>query len=430
MQLPALNCGGRLFPVSSSLQQIENAMSLIDKVFSGKPSRPDFAEMIVRALHEAGVEKVDQSESDFSLKMEGGATIFLGNVYANFCAAPRKARQSIVSEFVAAAASITQLSSLPSDFAAVKPNLMPVIRDAAYFSIVRLMNRKNGIDDPDPEVVLKNLAGGLVVGLAYDTERNIASIGRSSFAPWSVSLDEAFKAAKENLWEKTDPNRLAGQDRVYRGEWADSYDSSRILLTELIYRLSVDGDPVAFIPNRDLLWVTGTNNSAGLAAILKDGLESHFKQGHPLSPDLYVLEDGTWKVYVPEDKSLRELWMKIKRQRDAIDYAQQQKLLNEIHEIEDIDIFVASYKIYERKDGFAYSACVWTDGIDSSLPRSENIAFMANVENPEYFVVPWEAAAPVVGDLLELEPDLVPVRYRARQFPSDEQLAKLRPLAL
>ena len=122
--------------------------------------------------------------------------------------------------------------------------------------------------------------------------------------------------------------------------------------------------------------------------------------------------------------------MKIKRQRDAIDYAQQQKLLNEIHEIEDIDIFVASYKIYERKDGFAYSACVWTKGIDSSLPRSENIAFMADVENPDYFVVPWEAAASVVGNLLEPEPDLAPVRYRARQFPSDEQLARLRPLAL
>jgi hypothetical protein len=390
--------------------------------------------MMIRALHQAGInkDKIDQSESDFSLKLPGGTTFFLGNVYANFCNAPRSRRQAIVAEFVTAAASIPELPSIPSDFAAVKPSLMPVIRDAAYFSMIQLLNRKNGNtkDDPGLDVVLKNLAGGLVVGLAYDTERNITSINRDFFEKWGVSLEEAFKVAKENLWEKTDPNRLAGQGGVYRGEWADSYDSSRILLTELIYRLSVDGDPVAFVPNRDLLWVTGTNNSAGLAALLKGGLESHFKMGHPLSPDLYVLVDGTWKVHVPEDKSLREMWMKIKRQRDAIDYSQQQKLLNEIHEKEDIDIFVASYKIYERKDGFAYSACVWTNGIDSSLPRSENIAFMTDVENPDYFVVPWEAATSVVGDLLELEPDLAPVRYRARQFPSEEQLARLRPLAI
>jgi hypothetical protein len=108
-----------------------------------------------------------------------------------------------------------------------------------------------------------------------------------------VSLEEAFKAAKENLWEKTDPARLAAQGGgIYCGQWGDSYDSSRILFTELIYRLSVDGDPVAFVPNRDQFWVTGTDNLAGLAAILKGGVQSHFKQGHPLSPDLYVLVDG------------------------------------------------------------------------------------------------------------------------------------------
>ena len=420
-------------------------MSLIDKVFSGKPSRADFAEMMVRTLHKAGIQTIDRSESDFSLKLPGGATVFLGNVYANFCSAPSSARKSILSEFVNSAANLPDLPSIPPDFATVKPSLMPIIRDAASFSIERLINRKNGRDaapcvppfgggdmwtvDGMGELI-KPLAGGLVVGLAYDAERTITSIYRDHFEKWGVGLEEAFKAAKENLWEKTDPNKFAGQDGVYWSEWNDSYDSSRILLTELIYRLSVDGDPVAFVPNRDHLVVTGTNHSVGLAAILRRGIESHFKHGHPLSPDLYVLDNGTWKVHVPEDKSLREMWMKIKRQRDAIDYSQQQKLLNEIHEKEGIDIFVASYKIYERKDGFAYSACVWTSGIDSSLPRSENIAFMADVENPDYFVVPWEAAEPVIGNLLELEPDLAPVRYRARQFPSEEQLAKLRPLAI
>jgi hypothetical protein len=405
-------------------------MSLLDKVFSGKPSRADFAQMVVRAFHEAGIETADQSERDFSFKLPAGGTVFLGNVYANYCGAKRDARKRLIAEFVTAAASIPALASIPSDFATVKPSLMPVIRDASYFSMVQLMNRKNGKNDSGLEVLVKRLAGVLEVGLAYDTERNITSINQDSFEEWGVSLEEAFKAAKDNLWEKTDPSRFAAQGGVYVGEWADSYDSSRILLTEVIYRLSVDGDPVAFVPNRDQLWVTGTNNLAGLTAILKDGVENHFKRGHPLSPDLYVLADGAWKLYVPEDQSVRNLWMTLKRQREAIDYSQQQKLLNEIHEIEEIDIFVASYKIYEQKGGIAYSACVWTNGIDSSLPQAENIAFMTDVENPEHFVVPWEAAAPVVGNLLELEPDLTPVRYRVREFPSPEQLAKLRRFAV
>jgi len=45
------------------------------------------------------------------------------------------------------------------------------------------------------------------------------------------------------------------------------------------------------------------------------------------------------------------------------------------------------------------------------------------------FVLPWDAAMPVAGSLLEEEAGLVPVRYRARQFPSEQQVAQLRRLA-
>jgi hypothetical protein len=119
--------------------------------------------------------------------------------------------------------------------------------------------------------------------------------------------------------------------------------------------------------------------------------------------------------------------MAIKRQRDAIDYARQQKLLNEIHETEKIDIFVASHKIYEPKNGTRYS--VWTNGIDSSLPQTEKIAFLMDSEGADHFIVPWEAAAGVIGNLPEREADLIPVRYRVRDFPSAEQIVKLRQLA-
>jgi hypothetical protein len=404
-------------------------MSILDKVFSGKPDRADFAQMVTRAFQEAGIEKVAPVENDFALRVGDEATVFLGNLYSNYCAASRSVRRAVLAEFVAAAASIPSLPSIPSDFASARPSLMPVIRDAAYYSMTHLMNRKIGKADPAFDVVVKDLVAGLVVGLAYDTERNITSLNREHFDPWGVSLDEAFKAAKENLWEKTDPARFAGRDGVYWGEWHDSYDSSRILLTEVIYRLSVDGDPVAFVPNRDQLWVTGANNVAGLAALLKTGMENHFKHGHPVSPDLYVLVDGTWKLYVPEDQSLRNLLLPMKRQRDAIDYSEQQALLNDIHKIEDVDIFVSSYKIYEKKDGTAYSACVWTNGIDSSLPKAENIAFLVDQEGKEHYIVPWDAAVSVVGDLLEKEADLTPVRYRVRDFPSAQQMSRLRRFA-
>ncbi len=46
----------------------------------------------------------------------------------------------------------------------------------------------------------------------------LADCNRDLFERWGISLDEAFKAAKDNLSEKTDPNRLTGQGSV---DWGD-----------------------------------------------------------------------------------------------------------------------------------------------------------------------------------------------------------------
>lgn len=402
-------------------------MSLLDKVFSRKPSQREFAGRVIRAFEESGLRSLEYREEEFALKIAGrDATIFLHNSYANFCSVPSRERQSVVAKLVAG---FTSVPGIPNDFATAKLGLMPVVRDAAYYGLTELLYRKNATRDPDLEVQSKPFVSGLVVGLAYDAEHSITSVNRKRLDEWGVALNEAFAVAKDNLWEKTDPKHLVGQGGVYWGQWGDSYDSSRILLTELIYRLSVDGDPVALVPNRDALLVTGTNNLAGLSTILKAGAESHFNQGHPISPDLYVLVDGVWSVYVPEDPSLREIWLATRRRRHALDYTQQKKLLDELHQQQQIDIFVASYTVYKRNDGTVYSACVWSNGVDSTLPQAESIAFVVSVENKDMFVVPWDAAIPVVGNLLEEEPELMPVRYRARQFPSNEQIAQLRQLA-
>src|ERR1700676_2407112 len=98
---------------------------MVDKVFSRKPNPADFVQMMIRAFQKAGVEKVEQAGSDFSLKVGDGATVFLSNIYSNYCRARRGARQSVIAEFVAAASAIPSLPSIPSDFASVKQSLMP-----------------------------------------------------------------------------------------------------------------------------------------------------------------------------------------------------------------------------------------------------------------------------------------------------------------
>ena len=404
-------------------------MGFLDRVFAKKKvSQREFAGIVSEAFRESGVANLEFRESEFALKIPGkDSTIFLHNSYSSFCGAPKKERAAIVTRLVA---SFTSLPEIPKSFAAAKPNLMPVVRDAAYYSLSRLLTRKHKSDDTELEWQSEKFASGLILGLAYDTEHSITSINQKQLTEWGVELKEAFAAAKDNLWEKTDPSKMVGQNGVYVAQWHDSYDSSRMMLTELIYRLQVDGDPVAFVPNRDAFWVTGKDNVAGLRTIMKIGSESHFKLGHSLSPDLYVLVDGKWVLYIPEDAEVKAQWLATRRRRNYLDYDQQKKLIDQIHDQTGEDYFVASFTVFERPDKKEWSACVWTNGVDSSLPKADAIGFVVDAENRDMFVVPWERATEIVGGLMQEEADLVPVRYRVRGFPAPDQVKQLRAVGM
>jgi len=401
-------------------------VSFLDKVFSRKPPEKDeFARIVNQAFKDAGIGDLEYREADFALKIAGrDATVFLHNTYSNYCAALPSERKAVIAKLIVSVASVPEI---PSSFADARQHLMPVVRDTAYYTLGNLLTRKDGKREPGLEWLSKPLADGLIAGLAYDTEHSITTVNQKTLAGWGVGFDQAFSAAKDNLWERTDPNRFAGNNGVYWGEWGDSYDSSRMLFPELIYRLAIDGDPVAYVPGRDSLFVTGKNNMDGLRLILKTGGDSHFDQGHPVSPNLYVLDDGAWQLYVPEDLELQQMWMATKRRRDALDYAHQKELIEKTPEYQ--DVFLAKFSVFQRDDGSLFSVGVWPKDVDTLLPQAEIIAFVLDEESKDSFMVLWDAAAPIVGYLLREEPGLTPVRYRARRYPNEDEIARLRSVA-
>ena len=68
------------------------------------------------------------------------------------------------------------------------------------------------------------------------------------------------------------------------------------------------------------------------------------------------------------------------------------------------------------------SYCVWTDGIDSLLPKTDLI-MIGNVEGSAAYE--WDRVAEVAGHMLEAVEDLYPTRYRVSQIPTDEQLRQI-----
>ena len=403
-------------------------MSLLDKLFSKKPGRDEFAGLVMKRLSQAGVENLVYEREHFSLKAEGrNNVIFLANAHENYCKADKREREAILVRICSMG---SQKSEIPSDFESVRSFLMPVIRDASYASLIalHLRSKDTAMDVSKLESPTRPLFGSLVVGLAYDSEHSIQQINQTTFAKWGVSFEDALNQARDNLRDKTDPNGMKEEALgIYRSTWADSYDSARILMTDLIYRLEVEGEPIAFVPNRNQLWVTGSSNNQAISTLLKIGEEAHFEP-YPLSPDLFALSDGVWGVYVPQDPAVRNLARSLQRRREAVDYQQQKQALDAIHKAEGTDIFVASYLVFEQKDKSGFSTCIWGNGVESLLPKAEYIDFGVDKDKKDYIHLAWERAFPVVGSLMAEAPGILPKRYRVRSFPNAEQLQQLREL--
>jgi hypothetical protein len=403
-------------------------LRLLSQLFHRKLSKEQFLVRVFRALAEAGVTDIDFDEASFSFTIRNrNHRVWLQNTFANCVNADEASRRETIRNFVA---SVAHPHAAPDDYESARRSLMPIIRDPAFNGLLRLQRQLEDAPSSDFSHASQPVAEGLDVGLAYDTEHSLTYVSVFKFKGWTVPFAEALQAAKDNLRDRTDPNGWIQQrPGTFLGGWNDSYDSSRLLLTEFIHRLPLNGDPIVFVPNRGRIWITGSSDDAGLEQALRAGKESHFQEGHPISPNLYRLNDRAWEPFVPGNPALQQLLNSLKRDRSFSDYQQQKEYLDKLYDKNGTDIFVATSMVFKRDDDNSeHSLCVWTRGVDSLLPEAEFIVFM-DTATKEKVSVRWDSAVKVIGHLMQQDPDLLPVRYRVKTFPDDGELSELRKVA-
>jgi len=106
------------------------------------------------------------------------------------------------------------------------------------------------------------------------------------------------------------------------------------------------------------------------------------------------------------------------------DYNIQKELLDELHEKQQKDVFVASCSVIQNEEtGLVRTYCVWSAGIESWLPETDLIAFVSDLDGePKMFT--WDQAVAVVGDLMT-PLDMYPPRFDVRKFPSVDRFAAM-----
>jgi hypothetical protein len=242
-----------------------------------------------------------------------------------------------------------------------------------------------------------------------------------------LDTDAAFALAISNLRDRTTDAGMKRHGGVWASTWSDVYDASRLLLTDMIHRLAVHGEPVAAIPSRNNLFVTGSLDDEGMALIAALAADILENDTRPLSSDLLVLRDGTWQPFRPNLPADIAQRLALSRYR-ALDsnYAEQKKLLEKIHEKEGTDLFVSTYRAVQQTDtGEITSSAQWTRDVVTLLPRCDSVWLFCHQRN-ELLDIAWADAMRHMPELAMPYDHLSPPRFLLSRFPDDATYEALK----
>lgn len=303
--------------------------------------------------------------------------------------------------------------------------LLPLLRSRWALAMQQLADRVGDRLDEARDDEIPSIGSDLIVDVCADDRGSRAIIAPQRLRELGLDRTEALDLAAANLRRRSEPKFTALGPGVFVSEWGDGYDSSRLLFPETLASLPVKGDPVAMVPVRDMLVITGADDRNGLLMMAAAAAQTLSTSGEPLSAQSLRLRDGQWIDFAPDPVGFAAL-RDLRRGQWIREYAEQKELLDELHARQGADIFVANYApMQDRRSGRPFCMTFWADGMASLLPRADAIAFKTATE---VIVVPWDAATAIVGHRMT-PTEHYPVRLRVGTFPSAAELGQLRAVA-
>ena len=402
-------------------------MNFLKKLLFGSPQDQFAKALMAEFLLAEDKQNLQYDKATFCLTNSNDEKMNLGDLYQQHCQLPPEQRPAHLKELV----HVFMLANteVPSSFEEARPNLRPKVWFRRTMANMRLQLRLNGKNEIKGEYGLNTptypLGEHLLTTVVYEQPPALRSLSPADFEKWGVTYYEAMEAACENL-NRASIGYSQIRNSLHAFRTADCYDTSRILLKEQISSLDVLGEHVAMVPNRNALFVTGSEDDDGLKMMLKLAeeiqKESELKGQHwPTPPILLRLVDGEWEDWMLP--STHELFTRFGQLRDGFFgnlYAGQKELLDAIHEKEG-GPFVAAYSGAQKKPTDPIlSFCVWSQDVDSLLPKTQVIV-LAGPEGTAA-IGEWDRVTDIVGDLLVADDSYYPVLYRANEFPTQEQL--------
>jgi len=388
-------------------------------------SKDEFGQTIADRIKKAGEPGqviYDSEEFCIVVKDDDGEVVGqynLEKVYQEYCNRSATERDAFLRRAVQLC--LARHKEIPDDFADAKTDIMPAIRSRATFELMWLEQKAKG-QKVGPDLTFSCIGDHLIALPVYDLPEATQTISTDQIAEWDVTFYEAMEVATQNLAEIEISISRYG-DHLYAVMTSDSYDASRLLLLDLVRQLEVQGEPIVMAPHRDALLITGADDEDGLA-MMAALAEEAFEHPRYLSCTPLRLDGGEWVSWSPPHDHPHFAKFRLLEVKSLYtNYEHQKELLDALHQKDGTDLYVAKYNAAEDDGGTVFSYGLWSVGGETLLPKTHKVLFFQEgkdiVASGE-----WDHVHGVVGHLME-ETDMYPIRYRVREFPTDEQLAEI-----
>ena len=214
--------------------------------------------------------------------------VYTGNAYRDYRAAP-DTRDEIIARHVR---NMFQVVPETGDIKLSANMIVPAVRTNAYLEELG----RYASEGKKPELVFDRLTPELIVVYMFDFPERLLTMLEEHLDEVKVERSELWELAKANL------RRLYGQDLQVKGdkgfyyfEAGGVFDSSMLLLDIWTQQnFPVKGDIVAFIPARNYLMVTGSEDEEGLALARKVSSQVVAEEAYPITKQGLVWRDGKW----------------------------------------------------------------------------------------------------------------------------------------
>jgi uncharacterized protein YtpQ (UPF0354 family) len=404
------------------------ASTLLNNLMGGQTiTRDKFAQLVIAKLKSyPQVIDVTYNEAEFSLKTtiagnDNSTTSFLYNVHRQYSQAPVSQRTSIIPQW---ASILFQTFVNPTDFEAVKADLMPCVRGSAYYAMteVEFYFAKQGRKEAKEHQAWGNIAySDAFVYLSISVPSGILHVNENLIAEWGIDREELHAIALENLKQKSANHQFSKvAPGVYKATFNDGYDSSRILLPGVFDDLPLNGDPVAMIPCHDTLLVAGANDQRGLATMMKIAAKQIAEGHHEITAYAYRFLNGQAETYF--DETLPQVL-----QRPMFDLVQK-TLLSQAKTLQKHlpNVMIGNLMQVQHGKDKIFTMAIWPENQDSALFQAQCICIQ-NKTDEKSMLVPWEVAQSYFGELLT-KMDLTPPRYLTTGYPSIEVMRTLETI--